>query len=156
MSFHSKPFNERFNAMGDEAEAVFDALFPRNHKLGLNRPPFGMAGMPTAMRYTPDRMTRHALVECMGIGRQQNIKIKDEKLEALERWRWVGPVELFVWDSHRRRWWKEPLHEWAHVLGWYGTYGAFHDGKEYKQLTVEHFPGEPTDFDPDGLQDVPK
>ena len=45
MTFHEQSFEARLGAMGDTAEGVFDIVYPKHHKLGLNRPPFNVAGM---------------------------------------------------------------------------------------------------------------
>jgi hypothetical protein len=143
MSFHTQNFQTRFGTMGDTAEAVFDLLFPANHPLGLCRPPFNVSGMPAPMRYAPDRMTRSAFVEIMGIGRDQTLKMKVEKLDALSAWRALGPVELFVFDSANRRYWCRALRDWDQAFDDHGTEGMFPEGKEYVGLHSDWFPGTP-------------
>lgn len=141
--FNKQSFTKRFQTMGDPAEAVFDLVYPRNHKLGLNRPPFFMGGMPVPMRYTPDRMTRDRITECMGVGRDRKLKLKEEKVEALLAWEAIGPVYLFVYDSHRKAWFDAPLDEWVRQLSAHGIARTFeNDGKAYTELHVDHFPSE--------------
>lgn len=145
MSFHEQSFHTRLGTMGDTAEAVFDHLFPQSHKLGLNRPPFSMAGMLLEMRYVPDRMTREAFVEVMGIGGDQTLKLKLEKFDALFCWKALGPVDLFVYDQANERWWMAPITDWFRAALLHGTLGEFHDGKEFAALHADHFPTAPTD-----------
>ena len=151
MNFHQQSFSARFAAMGDQAEAIFDLVHPKSHELGLNRPPFGMAGMSAVMRYTPDRMRRDAFVEVMGFGRGQALKVKDEKFEALQSWSTIGPVELFIYDSHNHRYWEGPLDEW--LLAYQGAErGEYEDnGKTYVTLPAAMFP-----FEPKQVPDVPQ
>jgi hypothetical protein len=143
MSFHQQAWSARFGAMGDEAEAVFDAVYPKHHKLGLNRPPFSVAGMKLGMRYTPDRMLRDRFVEVMGCGNDQTLKVKDEKLEALAMWELFGSVHLFVYDSCNKRYWEAPLGEWREQASAHGVKGAFPEGKTFVGLHAEHYPSEP-------------
>lgn len=144
MSFHQQSFTQRFGTMGDPAEAAFDLVYPKHHKLGLNRPPFYMGGMPAPMRYTPDRMLRDRFVECMGIGRDGLLKLKDEKLDALYEWRAIGPVHLFVYNSHTNCYYEAPLADWVSQLHFYGTPRTFeNDAKAYTELAAAHFPTEP-------------
>lgn len=127
--------------MGDTAEAVFDMVYPKNHKLGLNRPPFGVGGMPLGLRYTPDRMVRDRFVEIMGVGRDRTLKLKVEKFDALFMWEIVGPVNLFVYDQHDHAYYYAPIRNWFHQALDYGKSDAFHDGKRYIGLNVSDFPG---------------
>jgi len=144
MSFHKADFATRFQTMGDPAESAYDQVYPKSHKLGLNRPGFSMRGMTAAQRYTPDRMFRDRFVECMGCGRDDTLKIKDEKIEALKQWRMLGPVYLFVWSSKRSLYWEEPLEDWLIALAEHGVPGEFtNDSKTFRGLNVSHFPGSP-------------
>lgn len=146
-SFHKQSFTKRFATMGDPAEAAFDLVYPKNHKLGLNRPPFFMGGMPLTMRYTPDRMTRVRITECMGVGRDRKLKIKVEKVEALLAWQHIGPVWLFVWDSHKKRYYDAPIEDWVDNLLTHGIARTFdNDGKAFTELDVSHFPTEPLEL----------
>lgn len=141
MSFHRQSFKTRFGTMGDPAEAVFDLVYPKNHKLGLNRPPFYMGGMVLAMRYVPDRMLRDRFVEVMGCGRDGKLKLKHEKIEALQTWQQIGPVELFVYDQFNETYYEAPLDAWvsaAHTLGASRTFD--NDGKTYLELHISDFP----------------
>lgn len=141
MGFSDQSFNTRFGTMGDPAEEAFDQqLEGKTHALGLNRPNFTMRNMTLAMRYTPDRMTRHHLVEVMGIGRDQTLKIKDEKVEALGIWENIGPVHLFVYDQKNGRTFQAPIEEWRQALDEHGEPDMFPEGKSYRRLHARHFP----------------
>jgi len=140
VTYRDGSFNQRFGAMGDQAEEAFDKVFPQHHKLGLNRPPFSMKGMPATLRYTPDRLTSKGFTEVMGVGADQTLKIKHEKLEALDVWQKLGVVYFFVYDSHNDRWWHAAMHDWNRVLALHATEGAFKEGKTYRALHTDHFP----------------
>lgn len=91
--------------MGDEAEGVFEAVFPKGFaRYGLNRPPIAMHKLPARLRYTPDYITSNSLVECQGFGRDQTFKLKIDKWQSLHWWNSVLPTELFVWDTTNKRW----------------------------------------------------
>lgn len=146
-AFNKQSFSKRFGTMGDTAEAVCDLVFPRHHKLGLNRPNFFMGGMPAALRYTPDRMYRDCVRECMGVGRDRKLKVKTEKIEALGQWERMDGVvvRLFVFDQHKGMYYDAPFQAWAEQLKANGIARTFeNDGKAYLELDVEHFPSEPT------------
>lgn len=147
-AFHEQSFQGRFAAMGDEAEGIFDLLNPKSHQLGLNRPPFSMRNLTTAMRYVPDRMTGHHFTEVVGVGRDQTLKLKVEKMEALGLWHHIGPVHLFVWDSKNRRYWDEPYSDWLIAINAYGEDGEFHEGKKFRALHTDRFPGTPQALEP--------
>lgn len=139
--FHTRSFQQRFGQMGDLAESMFDKVYPKHHKLGLERPPFFMGGMPQSMRCTPDRMLRDRMVECMGVGRDRKLKVKADKLEGLAPWPAVGPVHLFVYDSWRHEYYEAPLADWVRQLDSYGIARTFeNDGKAYTELDVANFP----------------
>lgn len=127
--------------MGDPAEAAFDAIYPKHHKLGLERPPFYMGGMALCHRYTPDRMLRDGEYECMGIGRDRTLKIKDEKIEALVRRNdAIGPVHLFVYDSVRKVYYVAAIDAWVTAIDNHADSAEFPEGKTYKAIHADHFP----------------
>ena len=104
MSFAEKPFGVRIQTMGDIAERQFEeGSAVKWVRYGLCRPPINMAALPPQLRYTPDYLTAQGLVEVQGLGRDQILKVKHEKLEALRWWEKVHPVYLFVYDSHKDR-----------------------------------------------------
>ena len=132
--------------MGDPAEAACDRVYGHDtHKLGLDREwqsgkRLYMAKMTAAMRYTPDRLVKDAFVECMGIGRDQTLKIKLEKVYALNRWNHIGPTDLFVYDQP-----KETFYQ-ANILDWEEAFAdapvkTFPEGKQYYSVHRDSFPG---------------
>jgi len=150
VNFHAQDFSKRFHTMGDPAEAAFDLVYPKHHKLGLNRPPFYMGGMTLAMRYVPDRMLRDRFVECMGVGKDRLLKVKNEKVLALSAWQEIGDVSLFVWDSHAQHWYEDSLEAWRRQIDKLGVDGTFkNDNKPYRALHVDHFPSSPQDLPTD-------
>jgi hypothetical protein len=91
--------------MGDEAEGIFDRLYPKSAPWGLNRPPFPVTKLHPNIRQAPDRIMRDCLVECMGFGngRDKHIKLKKPKLVALEWWNQIQPTYIFFWDRVGKR-----------------------------------------------------
>jgi hypothetical protein len=146
-AFHKQGWSARLHAMGDESEAVFDEVFPKNHKPGLNRPPMSVARLTLRQRYTPDRLDYTGYAECMGLGRDQILKIKVEKIEALLQWSATDPVDLFVWDKRNKRWCRAPIGEWLPVLFEHGEPGVFPEGKVYVGLRTKHMPFDWSRFD---------
>lgn len=141
-AFHKQSFASRFGTMGDTAERIFDEIVGgKAHELGLCRPPFGMQKMTAAMRYTPDRLTGEQFVECMGIGRDGILKIKDEKIEALQLWSTLGPLDLFVYDQARHKYCWEPFVDWRNVIDKCANSATFPEGKTYRALHRDDFPG---------------
>ena len=135
-------------AMGDEAEAIHDSVYPRHHKLGINRPPMAVQNMSLKARYTPDRQHVDSLVEVMGCGRDGVIKIKVEKVVALLQWSATDPIKLFLWNSHRKTWAIGDLDPFVDALFQHGVYGLFPEGKPYIGLHVDHVPFDWTKYDP--------
>lgn len=92
--------------MGDTAEAKFEEISDDGSyvRFGFNRPPFRMTHLSSVIRHTPDYVTREGnLVECMGMGRDGRLKLKQEKYDALLAWNGMQPVVLFVWNSHEQQ-----------------------------------------------------
>lgn len=105
MSFRDRPFSERFEKLGDEAESIFESVYSHGFvKYGLSRPPINLATVPEFIRYTPDYLTSKGLVEVQGFGRDQTFKLKEDKYGALCDWHYWAEVrvDLFVWDSWNR------------------------------------------------------
>lgn len=107
--FRNRPWTERFKQMGDEAEGVFETVATETlgigfARYGLNRPPIDVAKLPAQLRYTPDYLTSRSLVEVQGSGRDQVVKLKQDKLYALMQWDGIFPTEIFLWDAHNGRW----------------------------------------------------
>lgn len=131
MSFKDRPFEKRFEAMGDIAEGAFEERSKVKYvRFGLNRPPLKMSALPPTLRYTPDYLTSNNFVEVQGLGGDQIFKLKLDKLEALSFWNNLHPVLLYVYDSHNVR---------DHYLDWDSLtsltqdakIAAFPEGKQY-------------------------
>jgi hypothetical protein len=152
MSFHKQSFHTRFQAMGDEAEGIFLTLHPNKYvRIGLDRPPFSMQGMPINMRATPDFIGRLHFVEVQGIGRDRTLKLKENKTNALFIWnKYIGPVDLFVWDRTNKHTYQAPLADWMVAVGAHGVEGAYPEGHKYYGLNVSDFPVEGTPL-PEGF-----
>lgn len=146
MEFHERPFPARFAAMGDRAESAFEALHPNAHRLGLNRPALNMSKMTVTMRYTPDYMTEAGAYEIMGFSSRGNasLKLKCEKLDALQAWGMIMPVYLWVYDSAKNRYWQAPVRTWADLCYTYGERLFFPDNmRPYWNLPMTAFPDHP-------------
>ena len=126
--------------MGDEAEGVFDAVFPKNHAPGLNRPQMNVGALTLRQRYIPDRLDALGYAEVMGLGWDQTLKWKLEKIEALVQWSTTDPVTLFVWDRKNKRWCRESISAWFKLALEHGVYGEFSDGKQYVGIKTKHMP----------------
>lgn len=143
MSFHEAPFAQRYAIMGDIAEAIFEQVEPKHHRLGYNRPPFYVANLPLMLRNLPDYMIKEGLVEVMGIGKDKTLKLKIEKLRSLLNWQLVANVELFVYDSHRKTYWRAPINEWELACAEFATMDRFpDDNRPYYRLNSDNFPAE--------------
>lgn len=143
MSFRDRPFKSRFTKMGDEAEGVFEATYPEGWtRFGLNRPPINLKDVPPFIRYTPDYLTGKGLVEVQGFGRDQTFKLKDDKLAALMQWHGMFRADLFVYDSHNKRYGFVRLRDLQAALeAGRAERGAFDDGKKpYWAVRAEHLP----------------
>lgn len=104
MSFKDQAWATRYERMGDTAERKFEEQSTVNYvRWGLQRPPLNMRMLPARVRYAPDYLTSSCFVEAQGFGRDNTLKLKIDKYNALHWWRDVHPVDLFVWDSHRKR-----------------------------------------------------
>lgn len=154
LSFRNQSFANRHETMGDIAEAVFDDVYDEQvHDFGLNRfwkngKRLYMNDMSVAMRYMPDRMTKDRIFEVMGFGRDQTLKVKFEKLQALRRWVAIGPVWLFIYDSANERYWEFTLEALDHAILQHGAAAAFPEGKEYWGIKAEHLPSTPIPYTP--------
>ncbi len=106
MTFNQQPFASRIHSMGDEAEGVFELVWPYKWvRFGFNRPPVSMQFWNDFTRYTPDYMDRYGPIECQGFGRDRVLKIKNEKRVALRTWRRHEPqLRFFIWDTTNQRW----------------------------------------------------
>lgn len=101
--FKDKTWTERYRKMGDEAEGVYEDWATiqgtKWARYGLNRPDFNVAKLPIKLRYTPDYITAKSLVEVQGFGKDQKIKLKEEKLLALMEWHKEHPTCLWLYNN---------------------------------------------------------
>lgn len=144
--YYERPFAARYGVMGDKAESAFAALQPKAHRLGLNRPSLNMSKMAATMRYTPDYMTEDGAYEIMGFSSRGNasLKLKCEKLDALQAWAMLMPTVLWVYDSAKHRYWSAPIAVWADACYQHGERLFFPDNmRPYWNLPMEKFPSIP-------------
>lgn len=129
MSFRDGNWNSRFGALGDQAEAVFEAVYEQKWtRYGLNRPEVSLAGVPAFIRYTPDYLTNRGLVEVQGFGRDQVAKFKLDKILALCDWHESFRVDFFIYDSYHKR------------FGWVRFMDAFQACSTSGGGELRHFP----------------
>ena len=142
MSFKDRDYANRFKKMGDEAEGIFEAVYPQGKaKYGLDRPPVSLKAVPAFVRYTPDYLTAKGLVEVQGFGRDQTFKLKVSKYDALNAWHLVWRVDLFAWDTTNQRHGMMRLHDFMVAWEDHGTEGSFDDGRNpYMGLHADHLP----------------
>jgi hypothetical protein len=140
MSFHSQSFAKRFLEMGDTAEqAYLDHVNPKAHRFGHNRPALDVRNMPIVLRSAPDLCDERRFVECIGIGRDQTVKTRLDKCNALAVWQAIAPVVIFVWDSVRKRYFITPHDEFIELCHRHGELDYFNDnGKPFWRLHAKH------------------
>jgi hypothetical protein len=131
--YRNRSWDERVGTLGDMAEGVFEAISPygRWERFGWNRPQnVTMRHMAPFVRHAPDYYTQTGvLVEVMGCGKDNLVKLKVDKYEALKTWnRVANPVALFLWNSSER--------EWA-VLEWDDIKRLFNKAKRKGVLEFE-------------------
>lgn len=104
MSFKDQDFSQRLGSLGDEAETIFESVYPAGFvRTGLNRPPLNMQQLPPFIRFTPDFLTTRGLVEVQGHGKDGIAKFKVAKLTALSTWHHLFRVDFFLWDKTQRQ-----------------------------------------------------
>ena len=138
---------------GDIAESQFEADYPNALRYGLNKPPlgWGVERLPLMMRYTPDYILPNALAEVQGFGKN-GLKIKFEKLRALDLWNQQLPVYFWLWSSARSDSLWVPLEGiWEIIDGNKVTLDSYNDtkrGKAYIKIRPGDLPwgshGSPT------------
>ncbi len=98
--FHKRPYEERFKSMGLEAEGEFEKRERNWERFGWDRPDgFEVHQLPATFAATPDYMQVSKkgfprLVEVMGMGADEMLKVKFNKIRALQ---WWDASELDVW-----------------------------------------------------------
>lgn len=144
MTFHTQNFNTRLTDMGDASENKFlevaESLGRRPVRFGFDRPPFSIVKIAKKLRYTPDFIDDKGLIECQGFGRDQMVKLKVEKINALAAWDAEHPVYLFLWDSHKKRYCISPFADVMKMIeGGAAELAYFHDPKAYFAIKAESF-----------------
>lgn len=141
MSFKDQSWHSRFEKMGDEAEGIFEEVYPLGWaRFGLNRPPIQMFKLSDMLRYTPDYITSDGLVEVMGFGQAQALRIKIEKLVAMDEWAQRDRVRLFVWDKTNERHGLVDLPDLAFACRMHGKLDTFPEGKQFYEIPAEKLP----------------
>lgn len=140
-SFRNQSWEARFAKMGDEAETVFEEVYPLNwERNGLSRPRLDMKQLPERIRHQPDYLTTKGYVECKGIGRDQTLKIKVSEYSCMNYWNQLHPLELFVWDSSKKRWSCTPFGTIRQIIESGGsTLDSFPEGKAFFGIKVTEF-----------------
>lgn len=144
MSFKDRSWEDRYAKMGDEAEGVFEDVYPHGYvRFGLNRPPLNMSSLGVKIRYTPDYLTSASLVEVQGHGADGRVKLKHEKLAALREWATDHPggVRMFLWDSTNKRHALVELPELERLFVRHGEERTFPEGKGYWSVDADHVEG---------------
>lgn len=143
--FNEQSWNHRYSKMGDEAENVFEQVATSMMwgwtRYGLNRPEMRLENVPRMICYTPDYLTEFGFVEVQGVGQDQTIKIKIDKLEALRKWDSISDtyqVSLFLWDRTNQMWTMNPIRDYDRNNC--DTAGFFHEGKAWLGWNVTSFP----------------
>jgi len=98
--FHKRPYKERYMSMGKEAEGEFEKRERNWERFGWDRPDgFEVHQLPGTFAATPDYVQISnkgfpRLVEVMGMGADEMLKVKFNKIRALQ---WWDASELDVW-----------------------------------------------------------
>lgn len=133
MSFRDAPWNVRVQAMGDLAENKFEEIWKTSfERWGLRRPRVNVRQLPARLRHAPDYLTSQGFIEVLGLGREQCLRLKVEKMNCLWWWSDLHPVSLFIYDSHHNR---SAVIELSAVQQWIDsgqvTLGIFPERKAY-------------------------
>lgn len=140
--FNQQDFGQRYGAMGDEAEGVFEQTHTGKYvRYGLNRPPVSMSMIPPFIRYTPDYLTSFGLVEVQGVGKDRKLKLKLDKAETLNEWHDQFKVTFFVWDTTLKQ---STYIEWPDLWDILPSMPieTFPEGKQYWSIDVDEKPWE--------------
>jgi hypothetical protein len=141
LAFRDQPFVERYRRLGDEAEGVFESVFPRRFaRYGLDRPAINLDFVPPFVRFSPDYITTDGFVEVQGMGRDHLFKLKHDKLDALCQWNRMFPTLMFVWDRTGNRYGSCGMPALYVSLMGQGIVGCFEGNKPYRALHVDALP----------------
>lgn len=136
MTFNDASFVQRYQSMGDEAESMFEQIYPRNWiRYGLDRPPIQVWKLPPFIRYTPDYLCTDGLYEVQGCGQDGLIKIKLDKLESLRQWNLLCPTSFWFWDKANRRYTTLSIQDAVNGTQVFKK-GRFSDGRDYWEMPV--------------------
>ncbi len=140
--FHEQSFARRFGQMGDEAEKVFEAVYPQGFaRFGLNRPPINLTNIPPFVRFMPDYLTAKGLVEVQGFGTDQIAKFKVQKLDVLRQWHRLFRVDFFLWDRTNLRYGWLRLNDLEEAMPWiHAELRSFHEGNQYWAIPAANLP----------------
>lgn len=131
--FYQKDWKDREIELGDSAETMFEWVQTERHhawtRYGLLRPDVKLHMLPDLVRYTPDYLQNVRFVEVKGVGKDHTLKIKDKQLAALRTWNeLVMPVDVFIWDSYRRRYGEVGIEHLYDLCHDFGTHEEFPEG----------------------------
>jgi len=108
--FADKDFASRLGALGDEAESVFEEVYPKGWAVyGLRRPPIRVAALAPKIRFSPDYITSDGFIEVASVFTERVLKLKVAKHIALLQWNQEMPTYLFIWDSPENRYTLPPM-----------------------------------------------
>lgn len=145
-SFYKQSYVSRNKTMGSTAENAFLDRNPTAHRLGIDRPDFSVVKLSPNYRHAPDFLMVDGAYEVMGVStrpKDATLKMKVEKLDSLGAWELLGPVNLWVWDSHRKVCWSAPVSVWRDTMHTLAQIDRFPDNnKPYWKLLVKDFPVE--------------
>lgn len=137
MAYSDQPWGARYGTLGDRAEREFEARYKLGfERSGWRRPRFRMRDLHSYERHRPDYTVSGAYIEVMGLGEDQVLKLKIEKLEALKFWRLLMPVKFWIWDSFRNRSVEVPL-ERIQGLVRDALIGHFPEGTPYYEIPAK-------------------
>lgn len=137
MSFSGGSWAAREATLGDPAEECFREVYELGFAdYGLRRPPIQVHRLSPKVRYTPDFVTSAGLIEAMGVGNDQILKLKLEKFVALLSWATDETVQLFIYDSCNERYCFVPMASLHLAIAQHAEYGVFDDGKPYHGIDI--------------------
>lgn len=156
-TFHSQSFQQRMKVGGDLAENAFRDYAERKgfqaEHYGFDRSTLKRFGkLPQFVRLTPDfactSKEKGFVVECKGVGRWPDVKIKLGDIEGMRKW-WSftdGELYIFINDSHHDRVSFFPFSHLEQVLkeNQFKVY-TFHDGRDYHKIPKTRFDWEDKD-----------
>ena len=106
--FHKRSYAERYKSMGEEAEGEFERRERNWERYGFDRPDgFELHQIPLTFAATPDYIQISnggfpRLVEVMGMGGDEMLKVKFNKIRALQWWD-TSDLDVWFWIWHRTR-----------------------------------------------------